>query len=406
MRPANTLVALTFALFIALFVGPTARRSVPLIAQGEASGWNTEGAATYLDDQMDAWFANGKKLQTGRDQSVTVCISCHTTLPYALARPALRRAMHGGSTTPQEARLLQEIARRVETFGKHQLLYDSDEAKKIQSPGTEAVLNVLILARADAEDNRQNGGETSRAAFRQLWQTQRSDGAWEWLDFGLEPWETVESVYQGATLAALAGGTAATNSANQTDEARVAIGKLRGYLKRNYAAQSLFNQTWALLASTRFDDLMTPGQREALIAEIQSRQREDGGWSLETLGPWKWSKRVAPFVPPGAPETALLARSDGFATGLIVYALREAGVSVEHAAVRRGLQWLRANQQGVEVGDRAPLAWRAHSLNYDREHGGPRGVPWRRMFMSNSATGFAVLALAGPGCGTSGFDRC
>ena len=38
-------------------------------------------------------------------------------------------------------------------------------------------------------------------------------------------------------------------------------------------------------------------------------------------------------------------------------------------------------------------AWRAHSLNFDREHGGEKGEPWRRMFMSDSATAFAVLAL-------------
>ena len=39
------------------------------------------------------------------------------------------------------------------------------------------------------------------------------------------------------------------------------------------------------------------------------------------------------------------------------------------------------------------MAWRAHSLNYDREHGGDKGEPWRRMFMSDLATAFAVLAL-------------
>ena len=40
-------------------------------------------------------------------------------------------------------------------------------------------------------------------------------------------------------------------------------------------------------------------------------------------------------------------------------------------------------------------AWRAYSLNFDREHAGDKGEPWRRMFMSDLATGFAVLALVG-----------
>jgi len=46
-----------------------------------------------------------------------------------------------------------------------------------------------------------------------------------------------------------------------------------------------------------------------------------------------------------------------------------------------------------QVADRTWTAWRAYSLNYDREHGGPKGEPWRRLFMSDAATAFAALAL-------------
>jgi hypothetical protein len=76
-----------------------------------------------------------------------------------------------------------------------------------------------------------------------------------------------------------------------------------------------------------------------------------------------------------------------------VYTLRQTGLPVGQPAVRRGLQWLRANQQDVQVSQHSWPAWRAHSLNFDREHGGEKGEPWRRMFMSDSATAFAVLAL-------------
>ena len=404
MKLTIPLSSLAITLFATLVLGLTARGSAPPVAQGELADWNRESPARYLDEQMDVWFANGKKLQTGRGE--TVCISCHTTLPYVLARPVLRRAMRAGGATPQEVRLLDQTTRRVETYGAHQLLYDFDEAKKIESRSTEAVLNALILAQADAERNRRDGSEPARMAFRQLWNTQRSDGAWEWLDFALEPWETVESVYHGAALAAFAIGTAATNSTNQTADATAGIAKLRGYLKEKYAGQNFFNRVWALLASTRFKDLMTVPQRDALVAEIQSRQQDDGGWSLHALGTWKWSRPAAPFVPPGALDAALLAKSDGFATGLIVYSLREAGLSVDHPVVRTGMKWLLANQQGVQVGARTHLAWRAHSLNFDREHGGPKGVPWRQMFMSNSATAFAVLALVGPDCGNSPPGSC
>lgn len=356
-----------------------------------ASGWDREGAARYLDERMDVWFANAKKLRTGQAQ--TACVSCHTTVPYALARPALRRAMQAPTATPQEMRIIEETTRRVESYGAHQPLYDHNESKKTESRGTEAVLNALILASAAAAQSRREPGGPTQQAFKWLWETQRPDGAWDWLDFGLEPFETVDGAYYGATLAALAIGIAPGSSRSHAAETRAGIEKLRGYLKEKYAAQSLFNRAWLLLAATRLNDLLTRAQRKALIAEIQGRQRDDGGWALDSLGAWRWSKTAGPFRAPGTLDASLLAKSDGFATGLIVYTLRQAGFPVGHPAVSRGLQWLRTNQSRVQVNQHDWPAWRAHSLNYDREHGAEKGEPWRRMFMSDSATAFAALAL-------------
>ena len=39
-------------------------------------------------------------------------------------------------------------------------------------------------------------------ALARLWEVQRADGAWDWLDFGLEPYETSDAVFHGATVAA------------------------------------------------------------------------------------------------------------------------------------------------------------------------------------------------------------
>ena len=383
MRLALTVVVAT------LLLGFTARGVDPQESPTGRGGWNREGAARYLDEQMDTWLARAKQLQTG--QGKAACVSCHTTLPYVLARPALRRAMHVSRPTPQELRVLEDVTRRVETYDAHQLYYDSDERKKTESRGTEAVLNALILARADAEHHRRDASEPTRKALRHLWEIQRSDGAWDWLDFGLEPFESVDATYYGATLAALAVGTA--SSTTQATDATVGLGKLRGYLADNYAAQSLLNRIWLLLASTRLNDVLTPAQREALITEIQSRQRDDGGWSLHPLGTWRWSKPAWRARAPGTVDASLLAKADGFATGLIVYTLREAGVPVDQPVVRKGVQWLRAHQEDVQVSQGIRPAWRAYSLNFDREHGGEKGEPWRRMFMSDAATAFAVLAL-------------
>src|ERR1044072_8516545 len=125
--------------FYVIFLGfPTnARQGTPPNRSAASSGWDREGAAEYLDERMDIWFAQAKKLRT--DQAETSCVSCHTTIPYVLARPALRRAMQVGPTTPQEMRLIEETARRVENCDAHQPLYDHNERKKTESRGTEAV---------------------------------------------------------------------------------------------------------------------------------------------------------------------------------------------------------------------------------------------------------------------------
>src|SRR5229473_3993435 len=99
MKLAMTFVGLVVAVLVTSVLGRSARASGPPVAQRESIGWDAGGAARYLDAQMDAWFANGKKLQTGHTE--TVCISCHTTLPYAFARPTLRRALGAGDRTPQ-----------------------------------------------------------------------------------------------------------------------------------------------------------------------------------------------------------------------------------------------------------------------------------------------------------------
>jgi squalene-hopene/tetraprenyl-beta-curcumene cyclase len=375
-----------------LVTGFTAHAGAPPDDRAPSAGWDREGAARYLDERIDLWFATADKLRTG--QAETACVSCHTTVPYLMARPALRRAMQVSTATPQEMRLLEETTRRVQTYEAHQLLYEFNENKKTESRGTEAVLNTLILASSDAAQNRREPSAPTQLALERLWKTQRPDGAWDWLDFGLEPFESIDARYHGATLAALAIGIAPGLPDGHAAEVAAGIERLRGFLKEKYVSQSLFNRAWVLLASTRLKDLLTTAQREALITEIQSRQREDGGWVLEALGAWRWSKPAAPFGAPGTMDASLLAQSDGYATGLIAYTLRQAGLPGSHPAVSKGLQWLIANQHNFQVNEHTWLAWRAHSLNFDREHGGQKGEPWRRLFMSDSATAFAVLALA------------
>jgi len=383
-------IAIVVALLAGLAAGGAAAQKT---ATGPA-GWNRDGAATYLDQRMNAWSARGKKLRTGQGQAT--CVSCHTALPYALARPSLRRAMHVRTPTPEEVRLLEDVVRRVDTYETHQPYYDSDDRKTVESRGTEAVLNALILASAAAERGQHDPAEPTRRAFHRLWETQRSDGAWDWLDFGLEPLESADAAYYGATLAAMAVGTVPASALGQSAEAAAGTKRLRAYLTERYASQNVFNRVSALLASTRWKDLLTRTQRETLIAEVRRAQQDDGGWSLHAMGGWRWSTtgwRAWRTSPPGTLDAALLAKSDGYATGLVVYTLRSAGLPVDDSAVAGGLRWLKAHQQNVQAGDRTYQAWRSYSLNRNREHGGDGGESWRRLFMSDAATAYAVLAL-------------
>jgi len=280
---------------------------------------------------------------------------------------------------------------KTATLALKQMNKELNERRQTESRGTEAVLNAVILTSADAARNLREPSAPTKKALARLWETQRADGRWDWLEFGLEPWETTEAAYHGATFAAFAVGTAP----GQRDEAATTgLGRLRTYLSANYPAQHLYNRTWALLASTRLTNVLSDAQRVALIEELVRAQREDGGWSLEALGPWKWSKTAPPVKSPGDLETSLLKQSDGYATGLVVYTLAQAGGGRSQAAIRQGRRWLETNQRAIPVSDVPGRAWQAHSLNYDREHGGEKGEPWRRLFMSDTATAFAILALS------------
>jgi squalene-hopene/tetraprenyl-beta-curcumene cyclase len=385
------------ALALTVLAGTVAAQQAAPSVRSSGS-WDPAAAAAYLDARMDLWFINGTRLKTGDTQ--TVCISCHAGLAYALSRPVLRRIMHVDTPSPQEARLLDETTRRVETYSTHQVLYDFDELRRIASRGTEAVLNAVILTSADAAKSLPEPSAPTKKALARLWETQRADGRWDWLEFGLEPWETTEAAYHGATFAAFAAGTA---RAPHDMVATAGIERLRRYLSANYQAQHLYNRTWALLASARLDHVVTGTQRKALIDDLVRTQREDGGWSLAAMGPWRWSKTAPPVRSPGDLDAALLAQSDGYATGLVVYTLKQAGVAPSHAAIRKGIHWLETHQRALPVPGVPGRGWQSHSLNYDREHGslsydralgGDKGEPWRRLFMSDTATAFAILALA------------
>src|SRR5258708_3527419 len=88
------------ALIVVFLACPIAR------AGGESKGWKPDEAGKYLDERETDWFAYAN------------CVSCHTGLPYALARPALRKVAGAETPTEQETKLLAQIRLRVANWKK------------------------------------------------------------------------------------------------------------------------------------------------------------------------------------------------------------------------------------------------------------------------------------------------
>src|SRR5262245_56263367 len=113
-----------------------------LTAESAPAGWDAASAAKYLDARMDTWGTNAKVWKTADGEQR--CISCHTAVPYVLARPKLNHVL-GQTTTAHETRILDTVRARVNSIANQQPYYDNNDAKKIESRGVEAVINALVL---------------------------------------------------------------------------------------------------------------------------------------------------------------------------------------------------------------------------------------------------------------------
>jgi squalene-hopene/tetraprenyl-beta-curcumene cyclase len=345
--------------------------------------WDPKAAAAYLD-YREAWWAEWTG--SARDHD-TFCISCHTALPYALARPVLRAALAESGPSVNERKLIDDVSKRVRLWNEVGPYYSDQgyDPKSAESRGTEAVLNALILASHDAAKAQLS--DDTRAAFSNMWALQQAAGekrgSWPWLQFDQEPWEANDSGYYGATLAAVAVGTAPGNYAD-APEIQGNLTRLREYLNREEAAQSSINRVFLLWSSTKLRQLLAPEQQKAIIHEILSKQQADGGWRLASIA-WKWNGwSLKTFANMWLREdgTPMEGKSDGVATSLTILALEEAGVPPDNTQLRRGLSWLMSNQNAAEG------FWPASSVNKRRHQSSDTG-----RFMSDAATAFAVLAL-------------
>jgi squalene-hopene/tetraprenyl-beta-curcumene cyclase len=308
-----------------------------------AKEWSLARSAEYLDRAAMAWLDKQK------------CAACHTNYPYLMAGPSLAE-----SPSPGLVRMRKFFEDRVANW-------DKDDLSARPDPGSEGVTEVVATAATLAFHDAQTTGKLhplTRQALDRIWTLQQDNGAWDWNKHRLPPVEHDD--YFGAVFAALGVGVAPEGYA-QSDKARAGLAKLRNYFAKN-PPPDLHHKTWLLWASLRLDGLMTPAEREQTKTRLLALQRDDGGWSLPSLGEWK---RLD-----GTPNDAK-APSDGYATGLVLYVLRQAGLEANARPVERGAAWLKTHQ-------RVSGRWFTRSLNADRGH-----------YMTNAGTAFAVMALKG-----------
>ena len=310
-----------------------ASMTTPKADEPLAERYDASRAAAFLDRVAVHWTRERR------------CISCHTNMLYLAARSRLE-GDDGGS-------------REVRTFLEKEVERWSAGGK----PRGDAYVVVTAFA-LSLHDAFTTGRlhEVTRAALDRMWQVQRPSGEWNWLKCDWPPLEHDD--YYGAVLAAVAVGYAPERYA-ATPQAQQGVARLRQYVQKT-PPPDLYHAAMLLWAATRLDGLLTPERRERILADLKARQRADGGWSLPSLG--SYTRKDGTPNDPHAP-------SDGYATGMVTFILREAGVPAQDPALNKARDWLRQHQ-------RRSGRWFTRSLNTDKAH-----------YITNIGTAFCVLAL-------------
>src|SRR5437764_15234844 len=84
-----------------------------------AALWDHKAAAAYLDQRAGWWMEWPKAV---RDHE-TFCVSCHTAVPYALSRPALRGDLGESGASPNERALVENVTKRVRLWKEVETFY-------------------------------------------------------------------------------------------------------------------------------------------------------------------------------------------------------------------------------------------------------------------------------------------
>lgn len=293
-------------------------------------------ATSFLDETSLKWAAkNG-------------CGTCHTNIPYLMARPLISRDDEALKTMTTVKKAM------VEAYRKHS-----------QAP-LRAFYAAPAAASAAVNDGLTTGSmsEETRELFDAAWDLQSESGNWEYPLKDMLPFLERERRYV-AYLAALGVGYLPKDYL-ETPKAREGVRKLFSFVKNNMPNKP-HDKAVVLWASEKTPTLLSPEEKKNYQQLLLNLQRPDGGWALPTLG--QWPRHDGPFDQAGGP-------SDGYATGLIATALCSSGFDRRRPQIAQALQWLKENQ-------RVSGRWFTRSTYSDQFKG----------YVSNMATAYAMMAL-------------
>jgi squalene-hopene/tetraprenyl-beta-curcumene cyclase len=302
-----------------------------------------EPMATMFSAVKAAAYVDGVGLAWTRDRK---CATCHTNVPYMLARPKVS----GGDLAP-----MREVREFLEATVKK---WEKEKPRT----DYEVVATAFALAGNDAATTGKLHPLT-KTALDKMWTIQKADGSWNWPDCDWPPLE--HDQFYGVAFVTVALALAPDRYA-ETPAATEGLKKLRAYLKTN-AATELHHRATLLWASSKIDGLLSEDEKKSIVAELRKLQLSDGGWNLPTLGPYPMHRDKKTRNPMDV--------SDGYATGFVTFVLRQAGVPADDPALKKAVEWLQKNQR--ESG-----RWFTQSLGGSKAH-----------YITNAGSSFAILAL-------------
>ena len=285
--------------------------------------------------------ASGKWVQTYN------CVSCHTNGLYLLTG-----AMEPAGEPWREARafaleyLDRYISEELEPRGQ----YGAVEGM---------VAAACFLALGDSVRFGTFTPEVQRALDHAL-SLQDESGHWpDWLACNWPPYESDH--HFGVTLMALTLGRA-PEEYRQKDTVKTAQAALQTWLSKN-PPQNLHQKGMLLWAHAENGITLSPDVLADYRNELLSKQEEDGGWCMASLGDW-----------PRSDGSSQLDVSEAYPTAFAIWILSRSGHD-DQEVIDRAVDWLKANQG--ESG-----RWFSRSQRKDKMH-----------YLSEAATNMASIAI-------------